>query len=128
MLLGGLVPAALDWGIQDAEFSWVLESNHLSKATLERGGAKRRPALVVSAEVFAPSGHVVLAMITTNARRRWPGDVELVDHGEAGLHRPCILRLKLFTLDRRLIVRRLGRLSTADRKAARDSLRRYLAA
>ncbi|MEC9187634.1 MAG: N-acetyltransferase, partial [Planctomycetota bacterium] len=31
----------LDWGIQEAEFSWVLESNKLSRGTLERGGAKR---------------------------------------------------------------------------------------
>ncbi|MDX1948529.1 MAG: N-acetyltransferase [Pirellulaceae bacterium] len=35
-----LVPEALAWGIQEAEFSWVLESNHLSFKTLKRGGAK----------------------------------------------------------------------------------------
>jgi hypothetical protein len=28
-----------EWGIQDAEFSWVLESNKLSRGSLERGGA-----------------------------------------------------------------------------------------
>ena len=95
---------------------------------VERGGAKRRPALVISAEAFAPSGHVVLVMITTGGRRRWPGDVELADFLEAGLRRPCIARLKLFTLDRRLISRTLGRLSAADRKRAGDSLRRFLAA
>ena len=94
---------------------------------VERGGAKRRPALVISTEAFAPSGHAVMAMITTGAGRRWPGDVELADYRDAGLHRPCILRLKLFTLDRRLIRRTLGRLSAADRKTARDSLRRFLA-
>lgn len=33
-----LVPVALDWGIQEAEFSWVLESNHLSYKTLKKGG------------------------------------------------------------------------------------------
>jgi GNAT superfamily N-acetyltransferase len=36
-----LIPDIRAWGIQEAEFSWVLESNHLSRATLERGGAKR---------------------------------------------------------------------------------------
>ena len=35
-----LVPEALAWGIEEAEFSWVLESNHLSFKTLKRGGAK----------------------------------------------------------------------------------------
>jgi GNAT superfamily N-acetyltransferase len=35
-----LVPEARDWGIEEAEFSWVLESNKLSFGTLKRGGAK----------------------------------------------------------------------------------------
>lgn len=35
-----LLPEALRWGIEEAEFSWVLESNHLSYKTLKRGGAK----------------------------------------------------------------------------------------
>ena len=39
-LVGRLVPEALRWGITDAEFSWVLESNHLSYKTLKKGGAK----------------------------------------------------------------------------------------
>ena len=95
---------------------------------VEGGGTKRRPALVISAQAFGPSGHAVLAMITTSARRTWPGDVELLDYGDAGLHRPCILRLKLFTLDRRLILETVGRLSTRDRDSVRGSLRRFLTA
>lgn len=39
-LVGRLVPDALAWGIQEAEFSWVLESNDLSYKTLKKGGAK----------------------------------------------------------------------------------------
>lgn len=95
---------------------------------VEGAGAKRRPALVVSEEAFAPSGHIVLAMITTGGRRSWPGDVELVDYREAGLRRACIVRLKLFTLDRRLILKAVGRLSAGDRARTAASLRRFLAA
>ena len=40
LLMNGLLPHIHDWAIQEVEFSWVLESNHLSRATLERGGAK----------------------------------------------------------------------------------------
>ena len=40
-LMHGLVPAALKYGIYEAEFSWVLESNALSRGSLEKGGAKR---------------------------------------------------------------------------------------
>jgi len=39
VLMGALVQPVLDWGMEEVEFSWVLESNHLSKRTLERGGA-----------------------------------------------------------------------------------------
>ena len=39
VLMGALVQPVLDWGMREVEFSWVLESNHLSKRTLERGGA-----------------------------------------------------------------------------------------
>ncbi|MDP1564238.1 MAG: N-acetyltransferase [Pirellulaceae bacterium] len=41
VLLNQLIPTINSWGVQEAEFSWVLESNHLSRATLERGGAIR---------------------------------------------------------------------------------------
>ena len=39
-VLGRLCQDLLEWGIQDVEFSWVLESNHLSYQSLKRGGAK----------------------------------------------------------------------------------------
>jgi hypothetical protein len=38
-LLAGLIPAVKATGLQEAEFSWVAESNHLSRSSLERGGA-----------------------------------------------------------------------------------------
>jgi GNAT superfamily N-acetyltransferase len=40
VLMSRLVQEAIDWGIEEGEFSWVLESNNLSRRTLERGGAK----------------------------------------------------------------------------------------
>jgi GNAT superfamily N-acetyltransferase len=39
-LVARLVPDALAWGVEEAEFSWVLESNDLSFKTLKKGGAK----------------------------------------------------------------------------------------
>lgn len=41
VLLHGLVPKTMEWGIEGAEFSWVLESNLLSRRSLEKGGAVR---------------------------------------------------------------------------------------
>jgi GNAT superfamily N-acetyltransferase len=40
-LMVALLPALQEWGMREVEFSWVLESNHLSRRTLERGGALR---------------------------------------------------------------------------------------
>ena len=40
VLISGFVPKALEWGLQEAEFSWVLESNSLSRGALQKGGAK----------------------------------------------------------------------------------------
>jgi GNAT superfamily N-acetyltransferase len=40
VLLARILKDAIDWGIEEGEFSWVLESNHLSCKTLQRGGAK----------------------------------------------------------------------------------------
>lgn len=41
VVLHRLIPDILAWGIKEVEFSWVLEDNHLSRKTLERGGAIR---------------------------------------------------------------------------------------
>ncbi|MGA2066369.1 MAG: GNAT family N-acetyltransferase [Thermoguttaceae bacterium] len=41
VLLRAMVPPARSRGIEEAEFSWVAESNRLSRGALEKGGAKR---------------------------------------------------------------------------------------
>jgi len=92
----------------------------------EKAAEKRRPALVLSDRSFNSAGHTVLAMITTRGHHPWPGDCRLEDHDEVGLPRPCLVRLKLFTLDNRVILRRIGRLSDPDRKGVDASLAKHL--
>ena len=41
VLLRAMAPAALEHGIREVEFSWIAESNSLSRGSLEKGGAKR---------------------------------------------------------------------------------------
>jgi GNAT superfamily N-acetyltransferase len=41
VLMNKLLPDAVKWGLTECEFSWVLESNQLSRGSLERGGAPR---------------------------------------------------------------------------------------
>ena len=91
--------------------------------------SKRRPALVISnAESFnLPAGHSVMAMITSSENAAWPLDVAISDRNAAGLAAASLVRMKLFTLDNRFILRRLGRLATADRKAVARSLKTLFA-
>lgn len=94
----------------------------------DRGTTKRRPALVLSnASAFGNRiGHSVLAMITTRRHPSWPLDVEIDDGASAGLSVPSIVRMKLFTLDHRLIIRKLGRLTEADARKIQHSLAELL--
>jgi mRNA interferase MazF len=85
--------------------------------------AKPRPALTLSARrANEDSGNTVFAMITTAARSHWPQDVSLSDYQSAGLTAASLVRIKLFTLDNRLVARRIGVLSARDRQAARRML------
>ena len=92
----------------------------------EKAGTKRRPALVISNSEFNTAGNTVLAMITTRGHHPWPGDQPISDLDNTGLPLPCIVRLKLFTLDNRLILRRLGELSPGDRKKVQSTLKKHL--
>ncbi|HKZ02555.1 MAG TPA: type II toxin-antitoxin system PemK/MazF family toxin [Pyrinomonadaceae bacterium] len=92
----------------------------------DQPGTKRRPTLVLSDRSFNVRGHTILAMVTTSGHPSWPGDVALADHKAAGLQIPCIVRLKLFTLDNRLLVKRIGALSLSDQKKIRSQRKTYL--
>jgi len=89
----------------------------------DRAATKRRPGLVVSSDRFnADHDHVVLAMITTAADPAWPSDVDIRDLDGAGLKARSVVRLKIFTVDRALVIRKIGALSRADTQAAKAVL------
>lgn len=92
----------------------------------DRAAAKRRPALVLSASAFNHSGHVVLAMITTAAKAAWPTDSHIVNLADAGLRESCVVRCNLFTLDSRLVLRKIGHLAAADIASVEERLRDIL--
>ena len=93
----------------------------------ERPGAKRRPALVISEGKFNRHGHTILAMITSHGHTPWPGDTVIGDHAAAGLSGASVVRLKLFTLDNRLFLRVIGRLTAGDRSSVRGVLEEFVA-
>ena len=93
----------------------------------DRRTTKRRPALLLSSSDFAEAtDNVVLAMITSAKQSDWPGDTTISDREAAGLPQPCKVRIKLFTLDQRLIEKRIGALAPADRKAVTAALQQVI--
>ena len=92
----------------------------------DRPMSKRRPALTLSRREFNAHGHSVLAMITTKVDPSWPGDTTLADHVEAGLPAASTVRLKVFTLDNRLITRIAGKLSARDVESVAKQLDRFI--
>ena len=62
----------------------------------------------------------------TLARSDWPSDVGLQGWREAGLNVPCKIRLRPFTLDVALIVRKIGTLPKPDGEAVDGALGRHL--
>jgi len=85
---------------------------------------KNRPALVLSdaARFNTPAGHSVMAVITSHGNAPWPLDCPIADLQAASLPAPSMVRFKLFTLDHRLVRRKLGKLSATDADAVRARL------
>lgn len=94
----------------------------------DRTTTKRRPALVLSdAKVFnSQLGQSVLAMITSARNSDWPLDVEIANLDSAGLSSASVVRMKLFTLDDQLVIRKAGALAENDRKSVVAALRELL--
>ena len=82
----------------------------------DKAAAKRRPALVISnaAAFNRRVGHSVMAMITSTDNATWPLDVPLTNLASAGLPSASVVRMKLFTLDHRFVIRKCGRLAARD--------------
>jgi mRNA interferase MazF len=87
------------------------------------GHSKQRPALVI---VDSGDSDVVLARITTQTQNT-PFDVPLADWKSAGLLAPSIVRLhKIATIEKSLVLRRFGTLTSSDRKLIGLSLAQLL--
>jgi mRNA interferase MazF len=85
---------------------------------IDSASDKKRPALILSrSQTFnIKAGASVMAMITTASHHPWPLDVPLSHLEAAGLPSASIVRMKLFTLDHRLILKKIGTLHKTDQQ------------
>ena len=93
----------------------------------DRRSSKRRPAVVLSDAAFGKAnGNSVMAMVTSAKHSRWSLDLAIGDLAAAGLPSASTVRMKLFTLDHRLVLRKSGRLASRDQGALAKNLRALL--
>jgi len=92
----------------------------------DKPAKKVRPALVISDAVAfnADAGHSVMAMITSAGHATWPLDVPIDDLPAAGLPVASLVRMKLFTLDHRLVIGTIGKLTQDDAQLVTNALTR----
>ncbi|WP_019506134.1 type II toxin-antitoxin system PemK/MazF family toxin [Pleurocapsa sp. PCC 7319] len=94
----------------------------------DSSAAKKRPALVISdgTKFNKWTQKSVMAMITTATHAPWVLDEAITDLESAGLKAKSIVRMKLFTLDDALVIKKIGKLATDDRDRVQKSLQQLL--
>lgn len=92
----------------------------------DSSATKKRPALIISeATTFnQPTKKYVMAMITTASHSPWALDVPIKDLKSAGLKAKSVIRMKLFTLDDALVIKKIGKLAIGDRDLCQKSLQK----
>ena len=90
---------------------------------VDNANAKSRPAVVLSSSSFnEENNHTILAMITTASSITWKSDIEIQDLQDAGLPTKSFIRMKLFTLDNRLIKKKIGKLDPPTSRTLNNTL------
>ncbi len=89
--------------------------------------AKKRPALVLSPNEFNRSGaDLVVAFITSRMDvSPRPGDYRIRSWKESGLPKASLLRMKLATIDRDTVVKKIGRLRQEEQDGVRKVLSEF---
>lgn len=104
------------WDIAVAPFPFV-DAPHV----------KPRPVLVLSSAAFQKkNGHTLLAMITTGGGTQWPSDVAIEHLLGTGLSVTSVIRPKFFTLDNRIVQRKIGVLNVRDQGVVRKQFLEHL--
>lgn len=65
-------------------------------------------------------------MITSGKQSTWQDDIIITDLIKAGLTATSKIRLKVFSLDSKLIIDKLGELIDQDKEALNNVIKKYL--
>ncbi len=92
--------------------------------------SKRRPAIVVSSDAYerARQDLILISLTTRVSPEARFGVAPLQQWKQAGLPVACFIKPVLFTFEKRLVIKRLGRLQEEDRSRVRAALDQILGA
>jgi mRNA interferase MazF len=94
----------------------------------DQTGTKKRPAVVVSSAAYHRERvDLIIMAVTSHVRPQLGfGEVALASWKRSGLLKPSVAKPVLTTIERRLVLRRLGRLGDVDRASLAATLRDIL--
>jgi len=86
--------------------------------------SKKRPAVVISSDVYNNDRPDIILMAVTSQMRHLgkTGDAEVKDWQEAGLLKPSLIKPILTTIEKNLVLNKLGSLSVKDRHTLQEVL------
>lgn len=90
----------------------------------DQSGAKKRPAVIVSGSAYNAGRRDLIIMAITSQVRQPLGFAEalVTDWQAAGLIKPSVLKPVLTTIEQRLVVRTMGKLSVGDLRLLREAI------
>jgi len=78
---------------------------------------KRRPALIISPDEYNTGADVVIAFVTSKMDLKYrTGDYKIEKWGKSNLPKPSMIRMKFATIDKSIIIKKLGKLQNTDSK------------
>ena len=81
----------------------------------DQSGSKRRPVLILSSDDYnMRRADIIVAPITSNLSTGQADDIPITNWSAAGLLKPSVVKGILGTVKQTLVVRVMGRLSSAD--------------
>ena len=87
---------------------------------------KRRPGVILSPTGYDAGADVVILFLTSNLKSESkPGDYELTQWEHANLPKPSKIRMKFMTLDKSLILKKIGLIHPEDVKGIKKKMARF---
>lgn len=93
----------------------------------DKNATKKRPAVILNNSNYQiKTNHLILAMITSAKNSEWESDLQIKNLEPTGLKTDCVIRYKIFSLDERIVLKKIGKISENEQKLIKENLVKQL--